>query len=153
MDENGTIYESAHWSLKHRVDSKLPGYLILVSRAQEADSLGDLPPDALRELGPIQAKAVEVLEQKLSAVLAYVCRWGHQPGRAPHFHIIPLYRWVQDAYACHPAYGHPDPDGPMYSQFIAVEFIESSDPPAIHGPSVAEVASTLRREFENFCVH
>ncbi len=150
MIDDGTIYESTNWLLKHRADSKLPGYLILVSKSAEADSFGSVPQEALQELGPIQAKAVDCLEKKLGAKLAYVCRWGHLPGNPPHFHIIPLYPWVEEAYAAHPEYGHADPDGPMLSQFITIEFIEADDPPEIHGPSVAEVMAVLRTAFKGF---
>jgi diadenosine tetraphosphate (Ap4A) HIT family hydrolase len=150
MKDNGTVYESAHWRLKQRGDAKLPGYLILATKIRDADSLHSLPIDAQQELGMILAKAVHVLETTLGARLAYVSRWGHIPGLVPHFPIMPLYPWVEEAYVANPAYGHPDADGPMYSLFITREFIESETPPDVHGPSVAETIRIIRSEFTDF---
>ena len=153
MKDNGTVYESAHWRLKQRGDAKLPGYLILATKNREADSLHSLPTEAKEELGLIQAKAVHALENSLGARLAYVSRWGHMPGIVPHFHIIPLYPWVEDAYVAHPKYGHANADGPMYSLFITREFIESETPPVVRGPSVTETVEILRSEFTHFGSH
>lgn len=44
------IFKTDHWIIKHRADSKLPGYLILVSKNQSANSLSDLSDTELNEL-------------------------------------------------------------------------------------------------------
>ncbi len=72
------IHETSHWILKHRADSKLPGYLILAAKYLHTDSLSKLSCNALNELGFLQAKATEYLETRFNAQLVYICRWGHQ---------------------------------------------------------------------------
>jgi diadenosine tetraphosphate (Ap4A) HIT family hydrolase len=141
------IYETDHWRLKHRRDSKLPGYLILIAKGQGVGSLADLTPEALAELGLLQAESTRLLEDRFGARLVYVCRWGHEPGNPPHFHIIPLYAWVEEAYAADPAWPEPAPDGPVYCTYITRAFIEYEQPPSIQGPSVEDVVGALRTEF------
>ncbi|MBP6985218.1 MAG: hypothetical protein KBB83_01350 [Alphaproteobacteria bacterium] len=85
------IHETSHWILKHRADSKLPGYLILQAKSPQADSLSKLSCNSINELGFLQAQATGCLETRLGARLVYICRFGHQPGNSPHFHIVPFY--------------------------------------------------------------
>lgn len=141
------IHETEYWRLKHRPDSKLPGYLILVSKDEDADSLSDLHPAALAELGLLQARATEALEARLEARLVYVCRWGHQPGYTPHFHIVPLCDWVEEAYAADSRWPEENPDGPVYFTYITRAFIEYNDPPEVKGLSVEDVVKLLRGDF------
>ena len=141
------IFETDFWLLKHRADSKLPGYLILVAKEQSAISLSELSDKALQELGFLQAYATRSLETRFRAKLVYICRWGHQPGNSPHFHIVPLYDWIEHAYALDPLWAESDPDGPVYFTFITRAFIEYLIPPVIHGPSIDEVISILRQDF------
>jgi len=143
------IYESNNWLLKHRGDAKLPGYLILISK-NDTDNLSSLSNSALAEIGLIQATATNVLENKLSAKLVYICRWGHQCGNPIHFHIVPLYDWVEEAYSKDPQWNSIEPDGPVFFTYITRAFIEYENPPAIQGPSIEETISVLTEEFNNY---
>lgn len=142
------IYETSNWLLKHRADSKLPGYLILAAK-NKTDSLSGLPSNALNELGLLQAQSTRYLETRLKAKLVYICRWGHEPGYSPHFHIVPLYDWVKNAYIADPLWleFEPNPDGPVYFTYITRAFIENEASPAVLGPSIDEVIHILREEF------
>jgi len=144
---NMLVHENRHWSLKHREDSKLPGYLILTSKVSGEGSLSELEDGALEELGRLQVTATMVLESVLQARLVYVCRWGHQPGHAPHFHIVPLYGWVERAYAADHRWTDEEPDGPVLFKYITIAFTEDEAAPPIHGPSVEEVVGILRQGF------
>ena len=141
------IHETEHWRLKQRQDCTLPGYLILVAKDTRAGDLAALCPAALAELGPLQALATRTLTSRFGARLVYVCRWGHEPGNPPHFHIIPLYDWVEKAYAADPLWSEPDPDGPVYCTYITRAFIGCEDCPPVVGPTVREVAAVLRQAF------
>ncbi len=140
------IFETDYWLIKHRADSKLPGYLILVAKEKNAISLSDLSDNALHELGFLQAQATRSLETRFGAKLVYICRWGHQPGNSPHFHIVPLYDWIEKAYVTDPLWLESNPDGPVYFSFITRAFIEYEVPPVIEGASIEEVISVLRDE-------
>ena len=143
------IHETSHWILKHRADSALPGYLILASKNLNAESLSKLSLDALNELGFLQAQATRYLETRFGAKLVYICRWGHQPGNSPHFHIVPFYDWIKKAYLADPLWVEfeADPDGPVYFTYITRAFIEYEIAPAIEGPSIDDVIQVLRQEF------
>lgn len=145
------IYETDHWLLEHRKNSKLPGYLILATKDISAVSLSDLPLSALSELGSIEAKITRILESRFGARLVYICKWGFSAGNPPHFHIIPLYDWVEKAYANDPFWSKIEPDGPAHCAYITRAFIEYKNPPLIIGPSVAEVIRIFCDEFNEGC--
>jgi diadenosine tetraphosphate (Ap4A) HIT family hydrolase len=143
------IFETDHWLLKHRADTTLPGYLILVAKNSHTTSLSGLSAYALSELGYLQAQATRFLEVLFDAKLVYICKWGHQQGNQPHFHIVPLYDWVKSAYFTNPLWFkyEPNPDGPVYFTYITRAFIEYEVSPTIKGPTIDEVIQVLRKEF------
>lgn len=91
------ITETGAWNVSHRVNSALPGYLIISSKTPAKD-LSELPQDALRELGPLLATAQMALRQQLGARLVYIGRYGHVPDQPFHFHIVPVYQWVEELF-------------------------------------------------------
>jgi diadenosine tetraphosphate (Ap4A) HIT family hydrolase len=150
------VCETEHWRANQRVDSKLPGYLVVEPKAG-GDSLPALSAEALAELGPLLARLEAALTKVLSPRRVYVCRWGHAPGFPVHFHLIPLtdgvvgafaqderYRVLESFYA-EPEDDDPEPwDGPDYCLYIAREFGEAATPPEIDGPTVQEAVRALR---------
>jgi diadenosine tetraphosphate (Ap4A) HIT family hydrolase len=143
------IHETNNWILKHREDSKLPGYLILAAKTSSSESLSGLSYDSVNELGLLQTQATRYLELYLDAKLVYICRWGHQPGNQPHFHIVPLYEWVKKLYLEDPFWVEfeANPDGPIYFTYITRAFIEYDTSPSIEGPSINESINVLREAF------
>ena len=147
------IAQTEHWIVNHRVDSRLPGYLMIGSRA-DTTNLFDLPSAALGELGGLLACAQKVLQAVLHAEHVYLGRYGHQAGHAIHFHVIPIYAWVKEAFTADPRYailksfykagvGNTDYDGSEMTLYVWREFCESPTPPRVHGPSVDEVVRLL----------
>ena len=55
------VYETDCWLINHRLDSALPGYLMLGSKSQVGD-LSELPDDALVERWPSTGKSPEGVE-------------------------------------------------------------------------------------------
>lgn len=82
------------WLLSHRTDSALPGYLVLGSKLP-TNNLLELPQAALAELGPLLAEAQKALTSRLRPNRLYISRYGHSPGHSFHFHLIPVYDWVE----------------------------------------------------------
>lgn len=89
------IAETTEWLVSHRMNSALPGYL-MVSSNTDTNDLSELPEGALAELGPLLAATQKALKQELYAQRVYIGRYGHSPGYPIHFHVIPIYDWVEE---------------------------------------------------------
>jgi diadenosine tetraphosphate (Ap4A) HIT family hydrolase len=150
------VFETPHWLVNHRTNSALPGYLMIGSK-RFADDLSALEEEALLELGPLMAKAQRALGQELHAERVYIGRYGHVPGHSIHFHVIPIYGWVEALFWQDERYrmlgtfaegpGETPTDGAELTLFVWREFCERSVPPPIQGPGVAEVVERLRDVF------
>lgn len=89
----------------------------------------------------------------------YVSRYGHSPGYPIHFHLIPVYAWVEklfwedSRYRLLEAFANPEraqtrTDGAELTLFIWREFGERVNPPLPEGPSIPQVIKKLRSAFE-----
>lgn len=155
------IHESPHWVVNHRMDSALPGYLMLTAR-QMTNALSSLSSEALAELGVLQARIQASLEAHLKPKRLYIGRFGHAQGYSIHFHFIPIYHWVEamfwrdDRYRVLQAFGSPDSapsqtDGAELTLYVWREFCERPDPPPIPGLSIDHVIEALRSDFGFKC--
>lgn len=151
------IHETKHWVLNHNFASALPGYVILGARAP-VDSLADLSPAALHEFAELLARAQSILQQTLAPKYLYVSRYGHSSGYPIHFHLIPVYDWVEALFWADPRYRVLDrlanpqkaqtrTDGAELTLFIWREFGERDQPLEIRGPGIAQVTRMLRTAF------
>jgi diadenosine tetraphosphate (Ap4A) HIT family hydrolase len=153
------VLQTDHWLLNHRADSALPGYLILGARAATTD-LWQMPKGALAELGMLLARAQHALSAILQPEHLYIGRYGHTPGRALHFHLIPVCGWVKQSFFSDPRYrilqglseacSAQETDGAELTLYVWREFCESPSPPTISGPSVEEVIERLRAFMAEF---
>jgi diadenosine tetraphosphate (Ap4A) HIT family hydrolase len=157
IPEHLIILRTAHWALNHRVDSVLPGYLMLGAR-MPVDDLSLMPADALAELGTLLAKAQRALNAILAPQHLYIGRYGHAAGHAFHFHIIPVCGWVRQRFFGDPRYrvlrtlvphasaaaAGDGADGAELTLYVWREFCENPVPPQISGPSVHDVVARLR---------
>jgi diadenosine tetraphosphate (Ap4A) HIT family hydrolase len=150
------ILETEDWVLNHRVDSALPGYLMLGARAPTND-LTLLCPEALAQLGTPLANAQKALTTLLKPQHLYIGRYGHTAGYALHFHLIPIGGWVRQLFFNDPRYrvlrnlrlrsavfDADETDGAELTLYVWREFCESPAPPPISGPSVHEVVEQLK---------
>jgi len=150
------IAQTDGWSVTHRRDSSLPGYL-MVGCKTDTTKLYDLPEPHLSEIGPLLARAQKALERELFAPRVYIGRYGQSPGYPIHFHVIPIYEWVEDLFWKDDRYrlletfaaksADISTDGAELTLFVWREFCERADPPAIVGPDVAAVIGRLRNAF------
>jgi diadenosine tetraphosphate (Ap4A) HIT family hydrolase len=155
IDPAFILAETEHWLLNHHLASKLPGYLMLGAKAP-IDSLADMPEAALAELGGLLARTQRVMEAQLRPKWLYISRYGHMPGFPLHFHFIPVYDWVEQAfwrderYRVLQGFGAQEQaltDGAELTLFVWREFGESLTPPMIQGASVEQVIERLRAAF------
>ncbi|MDH4609966.1 HIT family protein [Pseudomonas sp. BN102] len=152
------VHETDHWIINHHMASALPGYLMLGSR-KKVSSLSELPGAALAELGGLLARTQQVVETQLRPKWLYISRFGHVPGHPIHFHVIPIYDWVEalfwkdERYRQLENFATPDnaeslTDGAELTLFIWREFGERHDPPPIQGLSISQAIERLRAAFE-----
>lgn len=150
------ILQTEDWVLNHRVDSALPGYLVLGARKPTND-LSVLRPEALAQLRTLLADAQKALNALLRPQHLYIGRYGHTAGHALHFHLIPICGWVRQLFFDDPRYrvlrtlSHhsgaldaDETDGAELTLYVWREFCESPAPPPISGPSVHEVVEQLK---------
>jgi diadenosine tetraphosphate (Ap4A) HIT family hydrolase len=130
--EHLIVTETDDWILNHRVDSALPGYLMLEARAPMS-SLAGLSQQALSQLGVLLAKAQGALEAVLAPKHLSIGRYGHSAGYALHFHIVPVCDWVIRGFFADPRHRslqslQTDPgggtDGAELTLYIWREFCE-----------------------------
>jgi diadenosine tetraphosphate (Ap4A) HIT family hydrolase len=150
------VKETAHWIVNHRVDSNLPGYLMVGSRVK-TNNLFELSSAAQAELGPLLALTQKALTDLFKPDHIYVGRYGHTEGHSVHFHVIPIYAWVKKTFMTDKRYrvlrsfytpGVPtsDPDGGELTLYVWRELCESKNPPQIQGPSAEEVITLLKEK-------
>ena len=147
------IHETEHWLVNHRMNSALPGYLMLGSKTATGE-LSDLSMEALSSLGPMLANVQAAMRTVLKPDRIYVGRYGHTTGYPLHFHLIPIYGWVErlfwrDArYRVLEQFAGPVAetaiDGAELTFFVWREFCERPDPPPVEGPSVPQTIGMLR---------
>lgn len=152
------IHETAHWRINHRLDTVLPGYL-MVGAHIDADTLYELPDEALSSLGPLLAQTQRHVQELLRPKRLYIGRYGHSAGHSIHFHIVPVYAWVEDLFWRDDRYrmlqSLADPglgvgtDGAELTLFVWREFCERHDPPPVTGPAIPDVVAMMRQAFEH----
>lgn len=150
------IAQTPNWSVNHRIDSALPGYL-MIAATQSTNDLSDLSSEALGLMGTVFAKVQRALNV-LGARRVYIGRYGHSPGYPIHFHVIPIYEWVENLFNKDDRYRvlaqfadgprERPADGAELTLFVWREFCERVDPPSIEGPSVVETIAILRQAIQ-----
>lgn len=108
-------------------------------------------------MGSVLAKVQRALSG-LGAKRVYIGRYGHSPGHPLHFHVIPIYDWVEDLFWKDDRYrvleqladgpGETPTDGAELTLFVWREFCERADPPPVEGPSILEVILILRKAIQ-----
>ncbi|MBB3397131.1 hypothetical protein FHX09_002596 [Rhizobium sp. BK538] len=81
-----------------------------------------------------------------------------KPGYPIHFHVIPIYAWVEELFWSDDRYrlletfadgpGETPTDGAEMTLFVWREFCERREPPPIKGPSVDEAINLLSRAIQ-----
>jgi diadenosine tetraphosphate (Ap4A) HIT family hydrolase len=150
------IAQTNGWSVTHRINSALPGYLMIGS-IKATNDLSDLSAVTLRSMGTVFATVQRALTT-LGAKRVYIGRYGHSLGYPIHFHAIPIYDWVEGLFWGDDRYrmleqfadgpGETPTDGAELTLFVWREFCERAVPPPIKGPSVTETIAILRQTIQ-----
>jgi len=149
------VYETEHWRVNQRVDSTLPGYLIVGAKEPKAVDLAQLSEDALSEMGTVLGRVTGALQRLFQPEHLHICRFGHDSDHTVHFHVIPIYNWVNVAYRRAAREGgtyvqYPDfTDGASLTLFVTEEFGRGRVPCEIVEPSIPAVIDALRQELDS----
>lgn len=153
IPEQYHIAHSSDWSVNQRIDSVLPGYLMIAS-THETNDLSDFPESALSSMGVVLARVQQALTS-LGANRVYIGRYGHSPGYPFHFHAIPIYDWVEELFWSDVRYRMLEQlagsserystNGAEITLFVWREFCEGAYPAHSNGLSVGEAVEYLRQ--------
>ena len=91
------VFETEHFTAGQAKDYRLPGYLIVESKA-EVTRLDAFSPEASRELWTCLAEAERIVHELVSPERIYNLRFGEFLPRI-HFHVIPRTARVAAGYA------------------------------------------------------
>jgi diadenosine tetraphosphate (Ap4A) HIT family hydrolase len=143
------VYETKYWQVNQRVDTTLPGYLMVGAKDPIALELANLPAGALLELGCVLRTVTAALQTSFKPEHIHVCCFGHSPGHTVHFHVIPVYEWMKQAYRRmarkDEAVQYPNfTDGASLALFVSEEFTRRRAPCEIPGPRIEHVIQALR---------
>ena len=145
------VRAAQHWVVVQRADATLPGYLIVAAKRASARRIEDALPGALAELGPLLGEVAGAVREVLRPCHLHICLFGSEPGFSVHFHVIPIYDWVREAYeravrerATEIEY--PELlDGASLTLFVSEEFARGRAPCPVPEPDVGEAILRLRR--------
>lgn len=153
------LFETEYWSVLHRPDAALPGYL-LMSAKQNTTHLWELDSAALEEMGGLLSKVQKLMMDVLKPQYLYIGRYGHLKGPSFHFHFIPIYDWVVKSFLEDERYhalkqfqcrtdgvfADRQFDASELQLYVWREFCESPTPPKIHGPSIEAAMEKLKKQ-------
>lgn len=92
------LWQGNHWNLILVSEYTLPGYLILGARDESLDQFSELSDEQSVEMGRAISLACSVLERCLKPKNILAGRYGLMPGHQIHYHIVPIYDWVFEAF-------------------------------------------------------
>jgi len=116
------IFETAHWLVTHRRDSRYPGYLMVSSRTPKAD-LYELPAEALQELGLVLRQTEILLRTVYAPFKVIFSKLGFISGFACHFHAAAITQALLSEIAAHHHYAD-EPDGNDAMLFLSRVYCE-----------------------------
>ena len=109
------IFETEHFTVGQARGYRLPGYLIVESKA-EVERLDAFSPEATADLWACLAEAERIVRELVAPERTYTLRFGEMVPRI-HFHVIPRTARVGEAYA------REVDDAPPYSGARLVDWL------------------------------
>jgi diadenosine tetraphosphate (Ap4A) HIT family hydrolase len=139
------IFETDHWVVSHRADSRYPGYLIVASREQPPD-LCQLSADALSSLGSVLKDTENLLRSAFSPVKVIFAKLGFTSGLGCHFHAVSVSSGLLAEIAADRDYSD-EPDGNDAMLFVNRTYCERAlDPRELY--QLTATVSSLRAVVE-----
>ncbi|MGH8641825.1 MAG: HIT family protein [Burkholderiales bacterium] len=114
--EPHTIFETPHWLVSHRADSRYQGYLLVSSREAKPD-LHELSAAGLLELGSVLKNTEALLRSVYAPFKVIFAKLGFSGGPACHFHVVPVTHRLLAEISSHQE-GAAEPDGSDAMLFV-----------------------------------
>ncbi len=154
MNHNRTLLQGDHWQININLRYGVPGYLFVTSLGAATDSFSAQPPEAFPELGRFLGLACGAVEAVLQPEKVLTGKFGMVPDFPLHFHVLPLYGWITQAFQAAHAYhalqalnpkGYPvAPDAAELIAFVWREYCFTGKSPVKF--DAEEVADRLEAE-------
>ncbi len=151
------VHETEYWSVSHRITTCLPGYLMVTIKTCGISDFEAFSLEAKQELGVVLANSEESVKKLFKPDRVYISRYGHTPDCLMHFHVIPVYSWVEDLFLRDERYrvlerfnygDDNSSDGAVLTLYIWREFCENPSPPVVPDISVDQAVKMLKSHFE-----
>jgi len=136
------IFETDHWIVSHRQDSRYPGYLMVSSRDEKSD-LHELKVDSLQELGLVLRDTEVLLRAIYEPFKVIFAKLGFSNGFACHFHVAPVTKPLLGEIASHRHYAD-EPDGNDTMLFLSRIYCEKELSPQEQS-QITDTVSLLRK--------
>ncbi|GAA5497612.1 hypothetical protein Rhal01_03808 [Rubritalea halochordaticola] len=149
IPEHLIVHRAKHWTINHRVDTDMPGYLMIGAANSQVERFQDISEEASLELGTLIVQATRYVEEELQPKRVFCSRYGYDDGHSVHFHVIPIYAWLEEAFLQDAEYSKLFCDGSSLTLFLWREYIEAENKRTIQGPSVQEAIARVKARFEN----
>lgn len=143
------VHQTKYWTINHRVDTEMPGYLMIGASDSEVRRFKDISEEASIELGALIIRSTKYVEEELQPKRIFCSRYGYDDGHSVHFHIIPIYSWLEEEFLNDVEYSKLFCDGSTLTLFLWREYIEAENKRPIFGPSVDEAVSKIKGRFES----
>ncbi|MEM7111155.1 MAG: HIT family protein [Chloroflexota bacterium] len=83
------IYRTAHWDVVHSYNTRLPGWMVLISR-RHIEAIDEMTPAEATELGLLLQRVSHALKQVVQCQKTYVLQFAEHPKHPHvHFHVTP----------------------------------------------------------------
>src|SRR5262249_28586456 len=118
---------------------------------EQASELAHLSKSALSEMGVVLGMVTGTLQKLFQPEHIHTCRFGHDLHHTVHFHVIPIYGWLRQAYDRIAQEGgtkvrYPKfTDGASLTLFVSEEFRNGRTPCEIPPPNISDAISALRK--------
>lgn len=90
------LWRGQFWRIELKEGYTLPGYLVI--GCSGASKFDELDQQSSREMGETIQLATSALEKVLSPRHVLAGRFGLIPGNPIHYHVVPIYDWVEQAF-------------------------------------------------------
>ncbi len=146
MEQEEIVFKTKYWTVKHRIDSRYPGYLIALSN-EPVKNIHELSMESLVEMSLILAQTEELLITSYSPHKVIIFKMGFAKGVNCHFNFIPVTLDLLDEIEDQKACTHSKPDGSDTTLYVCRKYCERE----LNSEEYLQLVSTvkmLRQQYE-----
>jgi len=138
MKAEEVVFKSEYWTIKHRSDSRYPGYLIALSN-EPVLNINELSREALADMSVILARTEKLLIAAYAPYKVIIFKMGFAKGINCHFNFIPVMQTLLDEIEGQKSCTHEKPDGSDATLYVCRKYCERELSPAEYQELVLRV--------------